>query len=143
MTIGFFDTEMDALVNFKNSIDAFPSHNWCIYINIPEPSWGERTEPDMHDTTSGLAWLLGKETDVILLGKNISKVNVQTVLDGLHKGDVQLFTSYEELSSFLETAPESPEVPGAAKLRDIHLTKHSEEQDALMAETLGGFLIND
>lgn len=143
MTIGFFETEMEALVTFKSCIDQFPSHDWCLYIHVPEPSWGEQKKLDMHDTTSGLAWILGKDIDAVFLGAGVSKETVETLLTQLTKKDVTLFTSREEFTAHLTAMPESEPVPGKAKLRDIHLTKHSEEQDAFMAETLGGFLIND
>jgi hypothetical protein len=143
MTIGFLDTDVEAMTDFKMCIDAHPSHNWCIYIAVPEPSWGDELMLADDAFEKGVAWMLDKKVDVLVLGKSIDEGSIKPILAEKENSTLKLFSSQEELLGYLKDAPETVTEPGEAKLRAIHLTKHSEDQDALMAEALGGFLLKD
>jgi hypothetical protein len=143
MTIGFLDTDVEAMTDFKKCVDAHPSHNWCIYIAVPEPSWGDELMLADDAFEKGVAWMLDKKVDVLVLGKSIDEGSIKPILAEKENSTLKLFSSQEELLGYLKDAPETVTEPGEAKLRAIHLTKHSEDQDALMAEALGGFLLKD
>lgn len=142
MTIGFLDTDVEAMGDFKKCIDAYPSHNWCIYIAVPEPAWGDELVLGEDAYEKGVAWVLDKKVDILVLGRSIDEGSIKEIL-GKQNESVRLMTTQEELLRSLKDVPETVTEPGEAKLRAIHLTKHSEEQDALMAEALGGFLIKE
>lgn len=143
MTIGFLDTDVEAMHDFKKCIDAFPSHNWCIYIAVPEPAWGEELVLGEDAYEKGVEWVLDKKIDVLVIGKSVDEASIKEILLEKQGSAVKLIFSQEKLLEYLKDVPETVTEPGEAKLRAIHLTKHSEDQDALMAEALGGFLIKE
>lgn len=143
MTIGFLDTDVEAMASFKKCVDAYPSHNWCIYIAVPEPSWGDELALGEDAFLNAVAWLLDKKVDVLVLGKTVDEAVIKEILIEKQSVSIKLFLSEASLLEYLKDVPETVTEQGEAKLRAIHLTKHSEDQDALMAEALGGFLIKD
>ena len=142
MTIGFLDTDIASMEEFKKCVDAHPSHNWCIYIAVPEPTWGDELMLTEDAYEKGVQWLLNNKTDVLVTGRCVDEVSIKELVDREHK-ELTFFNSTQKLMEHLKDVPETPAEQGQAKLRSIHLTKHSEEQDALMAQALGGFLLKD
>jgi hypothetical protein len=129
MTIGFMGTEIALLALFKETVQKFPVHDYVAYIDT------EKREVGHVELEMGIQWLLQKNTDVIVVGENISCEELQTFTE------LPQLILAEQLHAYLQNAEH--EEGGGEKVRAIYITQHTKAQDQAIAELLGGFFIEE
>lgn len=143
MTIGFFDTSLSFLKEYKNVVALYPQCNYVFFGDTLHGSYELLTENDRTEaTTTALEFLLKKEVDTLVLGKGVESKNVMRLLEELHATQIEI-VELSSLHSYIQEQTKDHIVEPESLTRTVHLTQHNKNNDEAIAQILGGFLIEE
>lgn len=144
MIIGFLDSEIETLSDFKKFTNEFPEHEYYFYGDVLNQPYNTKSKGEVAQAvTAGLDWLAQKEVELFVLGTHAALEIEKDDLDTYATAKKYTVISIDALETHLQEIRVTVASPEKGAKRIIHLTLHNQKTDQALMDLLGGYLLQD
>ena len=141
MKIGFFDTQIESILFFKEMVSMFPNNDFYYYADTQTGAYAQISEEDVDDAlrTAG-QYFAEREVGCICVSSHIPKDRFELIMQDISPScsviSFDMFESYAIENDLGQTVAEG-------QIRSINLTEHSPTTNEKIALLLGGHFIEE